>query len=123
MVLGMIVSKIIFTWAPVQEEMTLCAPVTHPVKTHVNRACAALFYCGVDDTTRGGVVREHRCWGLWMAHLDEGEALFFTFARVGVERSNFCLGGGRHDISDDLTDGVDWAIWRDWVCGRLGGVC
>eukprot|EP00957_Ditylum_brightwellii_P170902 13007709-Ditylum_brightwellii.AAC.1 len=49
--------------------MSLRTSVVHPVKAHVYCTCVALLYCGVDDSTCCGVIREDRGGRLGVAHL------------------------------------------------------
>eukprot|EP00957_Ditylum_brightwellii_P062709 4759322-Ditylum_brightwellii.AAC.1 len=110
MMLGVIIPLIIFPCPPVHQEVSLRTPLVHPVKLHANCAHAALFYCGVDDSTCCGVVSEDKYRGLEMAHLNEGKNEFFILPHVGVQRSNFGLGSRCHYVADSFTDCVDWDI-------------
>eukprot|EP00957_Ditylum_brightwellii_P054697 4143995-Ditylum_brightwellii.AAC.1 len=80
MVLGVITPQIILSWSPIYQEVALRISAMHPVKAHTNRACAALLYCGVDDSTCCGVVSEDRGGMLGLTHLRQGKAQFFTLS-------------------------------------------
>ena len=53
---GEVVAVIIFAALPIDFELTLANPISHPVKAHVDGFGAPLFHCVVDDALGTGVV-------------------------------------------------------------------
>eukprot|EP00957_Ditylum_brightwellii_P093714 7135281-Ditylum_brightwellii.AAC.1 len=81
--LGVEVTNIVFSWRPVDQEISLRTAVADPVKAHVNCAGVALVHGGIDDSTHCGVIVYN--WGgrLGVPHLGEGKAYLFSFSCVG----------------------------------------
>eukprot|EP00957_Ditylum_brightwellii_P056462 4279890-Ditylum_brightwellii.AAC.1 len=92
MVLGVKVTKVVFAWCPVHQEMPLCTAVSDPIEAHINCLGLALAHCGVDNPTCCGVIRHDRGGRLGVPHFGEGESQLFAFPHVGEEGPNFCPG-------------------------------
>jgi hypothetical protein len=67
-VFGEVIGEIVFTGAPVNDELVLLDSIADPVESHVNCFGSALFDCFVDNASGTSIVGLDWCGCLWMAH-------------------------------------------------------
>ena len=72
MMFSMIVGKVSFSWAPVDNEVALASSVLYPIETHVHCFGAFLADGGVDNARSSIVVGTDGCRRLRMAHFNKG---------------------------------------------------
>jgi hypothetical protein len=81
MMLGEVVSLIVYSWLSVDDELTSVNPVADPVETHVHGFGSALLDRVVGDAFSAFVACLGGCVRLWMTELFEGGAEAEGFLR------------------------------------------
>eukprot|EP00957_Ditylum_brightwellii_P139793 10652343-Ditylum_brightwellii.AAC.1 len=61
MMLGVIITQVLSTRGPVDYEVPLCAAITHPIKTHVDRVHPLLLNSVINNSASSGVVSHYGC--------------------------------------------------------------
>ncbi len=127
MVLGEVVSQVLSSRAPVNDEVILSDAVTHPIEAHVYGFGAALFDGVINDTCRAGIVRLDGRWGLRMTEISKSGAQPRCVFGIVEQGAHFSFGGRREDDAHDTAWHMYGAIhggrgvFRKWCGMRVSG--
>jgi hypothetical protein len=92
--LGEIVSIILFAWCPLQIELSLRDPVLEPVVAHVEGLGMFHAHGGMENAVSSRVVGFDRCpgWWLFVAHFFKGGANGDSLLRIEEQAADFGFG-------------------------------
>ena len=93
--LGKVVSKVFFAFAPIYQKLFLFDAVLHPVKSHVDGFGPSLLYGFIGETDGSGVVSNDMGGWLWVSHFLEGRPHGDSISHVEEHGAKFCFRGGR----------------------------
>ena len=110
MVLGNVVSDVVRSRAPIDDELALADAVADPVKTHVNGLGSLLFDLTVGKADGSLVINLDGGWRLEVTQFLESDADGTGSARVEIGSADLGFHGRTHDGDNDLAQNVDWAI-------------
>ena len=91
-------------------ELALGFSAAEPVEVHVHGFCFAGDDGLVGHADCCGVVTPDGSWGLGPFHFGEGLTERDHVFGYREDTTEFCLGGGRHFIFDDVGNGEDTAV-------------
>ena len=124
-VFGEVVAKVVVTFGPVDEELTLVDTVADPVEAHVHGFGATLGYGVIGDAGGCTIVRLDRSGALREAEFLERIANGTGLFAVVEDSGGFSFGGGGDDLFEDMCWIQNGGVlrWR-WIVrfGRLGGI-
>jgi hypothetical protein len=123
-VFGEVVSQIVRTTAPMDNEVALGNLILNPIEAHVNGFGATLLYSSVCDACSTGVISLDWAWWLGMAHVLERCAKPSSFFSIVKQSTEFRFSGRGdnhfHDRTWDMDIAIDW--WWTGVAFNGGGV-
>jgi len=96
-VLGEVVSEIVLTFGPVDEELALMNAIADPVELHVHCLGATLFDGVIGDSGGCTVVGLHWCRALLETEFFQSSANRYGFLAVVEEAGGFRFGGAGDD--------------------------
>ena len=91
MMLGEVVSPIVTSFLPVDNEMALTNAISNPVEVHVDGLRAELLDCVIGDACCCVIVSLDRGGRLWVAQFNEACADGACFFTILEESSKFCF--------------------------------
>ena len=115
MMLAVVISIIVTSREPIDEELTESCPVLQPIEVHVDGLRALLFYCIVCEAGARSVVYLDGSGRLGMAELFECGSYGDGLASRHKGCRNFGFGDRAHDVSHDLGYDVERTV--DRRCG------
>ena len=89
---GEVIGSIIFSLAPVNDELVLFDSVTDPIETLVDGFGSTLFYSVVGDSSGSAVICLDDSWGLGVSHFDESCSKCSCFFAVVEQCAEFSFG-------------------------------
>ena len=115
--LGKIISQVVSSSPPVDNELTLVDPVSDPIKSHVNGLGTSLLDGVIGNARSTGIVSLDEGCLLGMACVFQGCPKHNTIFGIEKKGSQFGFSGGSQDGFDDGTVSVDCPI-----VGRRNGI-
>ena len=114
MVLGLVITKVVFSWAPKNVKLALGFAILEPVKTNVYGLWLFLLECAFGEGLHSGVINLKLGGGLWGTHIDEVGLQGDSILSIDIGGTYLGLSRWSHDISHDFVNGVDGSfVW--WV--------
>ena len=101
-----VIGEVGFGRFPVDIELTLVAPIAHPIDSHIGALEVFSLHGFIEDTPCGGIVSFDGGRALWVAHIFKRLSEQRGFTCVEADGAYFCLGGRRVDVLDDLSEGA-----------------
>jgi hypothetical protein len=107
-----IIRQIFKSRAPVHVKLALFHPILDPIKTHIHSFCALLFYCTIAVSCGSGIIRLHRCGGLFVPQFLQCCPEDCSFFGVYNTYFNFCFGCQRHHMFENLANDQNCPLVR-----------